>query len=287
LIASIFKYQLPFRKTYLYAPHGPVVNFKELKDNNFNFNDFLFEIPGKNIFKENQPIFFRIEPGHQADYKEDYFKDFNFQNTEDVQPAESLVLDLTQSEEYILGNMEHDTRYAVRAAERRGVEISIIENPLEKQNVFEKEFWPLFEDTNKRHGLRIYPKRYYLEVVLLNGDCRSKIFMARINNQVIAAAIIIFWAKTAVYLYAASEANYGRLNAPTLILWWAITDAQKQGYQIFDFWGISHKKKEWGGVTAFKKSFGGKEIHYLGTWDFIFDKKWYFFYQAAKRFKRF
>jgi len=72
--------------------------------------------------------------------------------------------------------------------------------------------------------------------------------------------------------------------APHLLQWEQIREAKRYGCSEYDFWGIDEKK--WPGVTRFKRGFGGREIKYIGTWDFALDKKWYLLYRGAQRFRR-
>ncbi|MBU1323407.1 peptidoglycan bridge formation glycyltransferase FemA/FemB family protein, partial [Patescibacteria group bacterium] len=55
---------------------------------------------------------------------------------------------------------------------------------------------------------------------------------------------------------------------PTLLVWEAIKLAKKLGCKRFDFEGIDDKR--WPGFTRFKKSFGGIEIEYRGSFSKYF-----------------
>lgn len=280
LLASVIRHRLPFGKGYLYSPYGPIVRNAA--------NPAPLDAFAKEILliasKPDTPLFLRIEPiGNQGAAEGDLPRRFGFRKTDAIQPKTTLVLYLTRSEEELLHDMEHDTRYAVRVAERRGVTVSVLSTRGEKEKNFE-QFWRLFEQTNRRHNLRMYPKEYYFRVFLLDGDCRSSVFFAERDGELLSAALIVFWAGRATYLYAASAAGYGKLNAPTLTVWRAITEAKRNGCRMFDLWGVSHEKHNWRGITAFKKSFGGTEASYGGAWDYVFEPGWYALYALAKRF---
>ena len=75
--------------------------------------------------------------------------------------------------------------------------------------------------------------------------------------------------------------------APQSLHWQAIQDAKAQGYALYDLNGIkpanrtlhkNAKEQQWEGLTRFKKSFGGKEINYIGAWDWVYSKPWYTLY---------
>lgn len=275
--AQLISYKLPFEKRYLYVPRGPVISSQKPLP---SLKSFLAEFQN-DVSKQN--IFLRIEPVLEdtAELAQD-LKTLGFKRAASSQPETTIILDLKKSETDLEQGMEHDTRYAIRAARKRKIKIINSSEPREKKRWFDK-FWPLFEETNKRHHLKAYPKRYYWKTLALNSSCSAEIFAADLNNLIISSAIIVYFGKTAVYLYSASKAGYGRYNAPTLLLWEAVKVAKSRGYQTFDLWGVSHENPRWAGITAFKHSFGGREIRYTGTWDYLFDKKWYSLYNLTKK----
>lgn len=276
--AVVLEQRLPLNKKYLYAPRGPIFSGSFSAR---SLEKFVEEI--KNTPESCESIFLRIEPPLEyLKEAEDILLSAGFINTAQTQPRETCILSLSKSESELKKEMEHDTRYAIRVSERRGVKISVFESIEGKKKSFD-DFWKIFSETNKRHGLSIYAHKYYEAVARLSGRCKSKIFLACLDDKIIAGAIIIFFNDTATYLYAASLAGYGKFNAPSLILWYAILDAKKDGCLKFDMWGISSEKKEWASVTAFKKSFGGSAVVYIGTWDFVFKPAWYKLYKIAKK----
>lgn len=265
---------LPFGMRYEYAPHGPA-------GRSLN-GETLHELSGHT--RGEKTIFIRCEP-RVANTSEarGTLLHAGFRKASDVQPSETRIIDLAKSEEELLGEMEHDTRYAIRAAEKRGVTIEQVGGET-KRGAFAK-FWELFEATNARHGLHAYDKEYYEAVADLNGDCFTEIFLAKREGETIAGSIVAYFGGTAYYLYAASRAGYGKYNAPSLMLWEIIRAARARGCASLDLWGTSETKKEWKGVTAFKKSFGGTPVKFVGTWDYVYRPLWYFAYRALSRMR--
>jgi lipid II:glycine glycyltransferase (peptidoglycan interpeptide bridge formation enzyme) len=277
-LASVVEYPLPLRKKYWYVPHGPVFTHAPSAE---TLRAFAEELRAK---APRSAIFLKIEPPLTATPEhEAVLRAAGWKRAKDTQPSETLIIDLTKPEPELLREMEHDTRYAVRAAERRGVKVHVARTPDEKAHAF-AAFWDLFEATNVRHELHAYDKRYYEAVAKLHGDCYTEIVSAWIGDEVVASAIIAYFGKHAYYLYAASRAGFGKFNAPSLILWEVIRHAKQKFCTVFDLWGISNAKKEWAGVTAFKKSFGGKETRTVGTWEYPIRPLWRWAYNAAKRF---
>lgn len=281
--ASVVEYLLPLGRRYWYAPHGPVfVGEPRAVSSGKLRHELATNAPQGTIFLKIEPLL-PATPENAA-----MLHAAGFRKVKDTQPSETLLIDLTKPEEALLREMEHDTRYAIRAAARRGVTVSVARTEEEKMSAF-KRFWELFEVTNTRHELRAYPRAYYEAVTKLHGDlpaqagCFTEIFLASLEGRPIAAAIIAYFGKRAYYLYAASRAGLGKFNAPSLILWEAIRRTRTRGYETFDLWGVSDVNPRWRGVTAFKRSFGGKEVKMVGTWEYPFQPLWYWGYNIAKK----
>ena len=266
-------HQLRFGKQYAYMPRGPK-SFSES-----SLKDIAVMIKEKT----QNTVFLRVEPMKEYSREDaEKLRSAGFRKIEAVQPEETLFLDLRKGEDELLSGMKHNTRYAIRAAERREVKIQCYETGEEKKKHF-GEFWKLFEETNKHHDLDAYGKRYYEAVAGLEGECRSELFVAYVGEKPISAALVLYYRKMATYLFAASAQGFGKYNAPSLLLWRIIKKAQKRGEEALDLWGASDTKKEWAGLTAFKKGFGGAPVKFLGTWDYVFGKTWYLVYKVAKK----
>lgn len=265
---------LPLGFSYLYAPRGPVGGLSAESLRAF--------ASAARSHADARTLFLRVEP--YEDERLELARSLRasgFFPTPSVQPKETRVLDLAASEEDLLRAMEHDTRYAIRAAEKRGVavrETTAADDP----GAFET-FWALFRMTNERHGLRAFSRTYYERVAALGGACPARIFVASREERDIAAAIAVSYGGTTTYLYAASDREYAKYNAPSLLLWEMVRAARRAGDRTFDFWGVSRENKKWAGVSAFKKSFGGREVRYAGTWDMPFRPFAYRAYRFAKK----
>lgn len=269
---TFIRYPLPFGKNYLYCPRGPVRA------------DIVSCIDAaRTLAAQEHAVFFRFEPNDiDSDVVRNELVARGARHIREVQPESTLVLDLTKSEEKLLIEMEYATRYSIRAATKRGVRVAFAATPHEKEKAFGL-FWPLFHTTQARHSLARYTESYYRAVTQLEGTPHSALALARVGEEVIAGALLLYHGNTATYLFAASKAGYGRFNAPTLIIWEAMLRAKSQGYLMFDLWGVNEHNPRWQHITAFKKSFGGREVHYAGTWDLPIHKSLYWLYRFVKR----
>ncbi len=258
---------------YCYFPHGPSGEYSVSA-----LNEFI--LASKKACLPFKPFFLRVEPFLENDKKiSQILSESGFKKVRSVQPEETFLLDITKSEDEMLKEMEHNTRYSIRSAEKRGVKVS---EASDKKEAFQM-FWNMFTKTNARHSLSAYSDKYYREIFSLSGDASSRIFFAYADGRPIASAILIVNGNRATYLFAASERGFEKYNAPTLLLWHIILKSKEIGCAVFDFWGMSTTNKKWSGVTAFKKSFGGRSVKYAGTWDLPINRSMYWLYSIAKK----
>jgi len=256
------------KKNFLYIPYGPC--FKENlfnKDKKEVLEFILREV--KKIANKEKSIFLKIEscipiPSIKEEKK----------SLKRIQPKETIILDLKKTEEEILKQCRPKTRYNIKIAKKRGVEI--IQDNSEK---YFKEFYRLIEKTAKRDKFKPHSKDYYKKMLELK---EAFLFSADFKGRVVAANIMIFFGKRATYLHGASDYKYRNLMAPYLLHLEQIRKAKNNRMQKYDFWGIDEKK--WPGVTRFKRGFEGDEIKYPEVKDFIFKKEYYAVYRLLKKF---
>lgn len=257
----VIKNDLPFSKNYLYCPRGPIGNFS-LAD----FQKFLEEI--RRIGEEEKSIFFKIEPDKDFELGQGFIP-----SQKQIQPNRTIILEIDLPEEDLLNQMHHKTRYNIRLAERKGIKIEKNNRP----EAFNK-FLKLLSKTAKRDNFYLHPKEYY-QMMFNQGI--AELFTAKYNNRIIAANLISFFNKTAVYMHGASDYQSRNLMAPYLLQWQIILEAKKKGFKYYDFWGIDEKR--WPGVTRFKKGFKNEETIYPGAFDLILRKNWYRVYKIARK----
>ena len=261
----IIKHNLPLKKNYLYCPYGPV--------GKGDFKEFLEEI--NKIAKQEKSIFFKIEPNF-TNYKLQITNYKFIKSAKEIQPSRSIVLDISQSEEDLLKQMHQKTRYNIKLAQKKGIEIRQSNNP-EALNAFVG----LLGQTAKRDDFYLHPKEYYQKVLDILGEETVKLFLAEYQNKTVAAILVYFFGETAVYAHGASDHDHRRLMAPYLLQWHAILEAKKKGLKYYDFWGIDEDK--WPGVTRFKKGFNGQEVNYSGAFNLIYRSTWHTLYNLARK----
>ena len=274
------------RKNYFYIPRGPVVESSLENKKKKAINNLIFEKINE-LAKKEKAFFLRTEPLEKT-----FLENFKtLKKTKNIQPADTWVLDLAQTEEELLAQMHSKARYNIKLAERKGVTIQIAENTEDIES-----FFKVLDSTSRRNEFGIYSLKYYQELFELLSENTTmdnvsppvaRVYLAKFENQVIAAIWVIFFGDTATYLYGGMDKKHSKLMAPHLIQWQAIMEAKKRDCKYYDFWGIApdgaDKKHAWFGLTRFKKQFGGLEINYPGSNDAIFQKMWYYIYNKLKK----
>ncbi len=292
--ALVVKRDLPFSKYYLDLPQGPV-----LEDSLGEYQKIL-RLLIEELTKLSQregAIFFRFEltveeenklAGELVSFlkKEGFFRLTKISPAHSqVQPPDTLVLDLTPSEEELLAAMRSSTRYAIRFSKRKGVEVE----KSQKSFDFEK-FLELSYETAKRNRFVDQPLSYYKKMFeVLVPQNFVQLFVAKFGGEIIATGWIAFFGKRGFYLRANSQTKYRNLQAPYLILWEAILEAKRRGYKEFDLWGIAptdDPRHPWAGFSYFKKGFRGVPHHYIGVFDYPVDKSKYILSKGINFFRQ-
>lgn len=221
------------------------------------------------------------------------------QKVREEQPATSLILDLTQTEEELLAGMKSKTRYNIKVAQKHGVVTEVVEGVLPEQ-VFEQA-WGLLEQTAKRHGISNHPKSHYQAV---NQSGEGVWVLSHKDDELLSAHYCIGHDGRLVYLYGASSTAHKEFMSPYATQWATIKWAKVKGFVEYDFWGIAPlksgvnageklssanfvQKHRFSGVTRFKIGFGGKVVNYPPTTEFVLRPGKYKWYRLLKFVRKF
>ena len=272
--AVIFKYPLPFGRSYLYVPYGPTLDLTQMlggiKNPIDKFVNFLL-----NLAREEKAIFIKAEP--TIDHVTQLLAENGFKKSfKEIQPSKTSVIDLDQNEESILEKMHHKTRYNIKVAEKHSIEIS--------ENNGVEIFWNLIKKTSARDKFSTHSREYYQKLLNFfenNDEVITKIFIAKHGGKALAAAIILLYQGSGYYLHGASDYEHHNLMASYKLHWEIIKYLKGKEYKSYDLWGINANK--WPGVTRFKLGWGGRVIKYPGSFDLPVSGFWYFAYKSARK----
>jgi len=273
-----------FNKNYLHINKGPVFQNNFLKnDNKIKILNTLHSELVKSA-KQNNCIFIRYDFPFTNDIDKSinaFYKKFKKAHTT-FNPKRTLMLELDKTEEELLKDMRPKGRYNIKVARKKGIEVTISENIKDIDH-----FYNILQTTASRDGFSVHNQEFYKKMFKsLSKTKLCKIYLAKYNNEVIAANIVTFFADKVTYYYGASSNKFRNLMAPYLLQWTAILDAKKTGYKYYDFLGIAENDKpkhSWAGITSFKRKFGGFDIDYAISREIILKPFLYYIMIFAKK----
>lgn len=184
---------------------------------------------------------------------------------EQIQFRNTLTLDLALSEDDLLANMKQKTRYNVRLAGRRGVEVR--RGGLDDLDLL----YRMYAETSLRDGFVIRKPEYYEDAwgSFIAADLAQP-FIASVDGDPVAALMAYRFDRTATYMYGMSRELHREKMPNYLLQWEAIRWAKQLGCTTYDFWGAPDQLVEsdpmWG-VYRFKAGFGAQLVRTLGAWD--------------------
>jgi peptidoglycan pentaglycine glycine transferase (the first glycine) len=266
----IIKHALPFRRSYLYLPRGPVLSDNSTKE---VWQFLLSEI--KKLAKAEKAIFVRLDPPLAEDA---LLVGNDLHNVGQVQPKSTLILDLTLSEEKLLAQMKPKTRYNIKVAEKHGVKIKYSRG---ENGAFEK-FWQMMISTAERDRIKTHSENYYRQMLEVPG---FQLALAESAGQVLAGAILYDFGSWRIYLHGASDYEGREKMAPYALQWGMIKSAKSVGLKAYDFFGVDEAK--WPGVSRFKIGFASQLplTVYVGAYDLVINKMFYLVYNLMRKFR--
>lgn len=214
-----------------------------------------------------------------------------------VQPRQIFVIDIDGGEDEIMANMKPKTRYNIRLARKKGVEIERHKkNDADFDKYFE-EFLRLTDVMSKRNKIVSHSKDYYQKMVENIPSENLSLYVSKYKEKIIASALVVFYGEMATYLHGASDDEYRNIMAPFLLQWEAIEDAKEKGCKKYDFGGVDVRevdgklevnKSSLAGISRFKLGFSKntKPIKYLGSYDLILSFWRYNLYLILQKAKK-
>jgi lipid II:glycine glycyltransferase (peptidoglycan interpeptide bridge formation enzyme) len=219
----------------------------------------------------------------------------------DIQPPDTVLVDLKSAEQDILVAMKPKWRYNTILAKKKGVVVERLDEAgLEL-------FYRLLTETASRDGIAIHHFEYYqtLFEVCRNSTiahnentiahnsgsvpAELRLYAAFHEGETLAAIVVLFRGKEATYLYGASSNNKRNLMAPYALQWQAMRDAKEAGCEIYDLFGIppnDNPDHPMYGLYRFKTGFGGAIVHRCGSWDYVYRPVCRALFNAAEKTRK-
>ena len=247
-----------------YIPKGPVLDWS----NETLYSTFFVQL--HSYLRSEGAIMLRLEPGLEDDGN--IMKRLAQQKmhiAQAVQPARTIMLNITPDETTLLALMKEKWRYNVRLAGRKGVTIRVAETIEDVQ-----AWYTLLATTGERDQFGIHTLAYYLQVWrTFTPNDTVRLLLAEFNGQLLAGIFVSVFARQAIYLYGASSNEQRHLMPNYLLQWEAIRWAKSRGATSYDFWGIPETESEdeaMAGVYRFKRGWGGRVVQFPGCYEYIY-----------------
>lgn len=283
------------RLSVLYAPKGPLLDWT----NESLCQRVLDDL--QSFAKKQGAIFLKVDPdvvlgtgipGADGSTEEREGADVQsglacrgwMYSSDQIQFRNSVLIDLTLTEEEILTRMKQKTRYNIRLAEKKGVTVRV--GAADDLSMLYK----MYAETSVRDGFVIRDENYYqtvwqmfmqsnvgkLEAAQVSTFEPSNLptcepLVAEVDGEPVAGIFLFMFAGCAYYVYGMSHEVH-REKMPTYLLQWeAMKRAKAVGCTVYDLWGAPETFDEsdsmWG-VYRFKEGLGGRVVRTLGAWDY-------------------
>ena len=257
--------KIPIFGNFMYVARGPICDIhdeKVLKD----LSDGL-----KELAKKYNAFTLRMEPDIESSDEEykDIMKELGFKIndkgksfSDGIQPRYVFRLDLKgKTEDEIFAEFHQKTRYNVRLATKKGVEI----REGTKEDL--KAFHEIMKVTGKRDNFMIRPLSYFEKMYDELAPEHLKLMMAYYNGEPISGIIDIIYGNKIWYLYGASSNEHRNLMPNYLLQWEMIKYSIAHGKDMYDFRGVTgivDENDPHYGLYRFKKGFNAKFTEFVG-----------------------
>jgi lipid II:glycine glycyltransferase (peptidoglycan interpeptide bridge formation enzyme) len=152
----------------------------------------------------------------------------------ELAPSASVVIDLSNSLDFIMAKMSETTRHAIRTSEHR--DITVREGRLEDLDVVHK----LLQASAKRRAFPTLKKGYLSEVWRQFSRSENiNVFIAEFEGTTVSAALIMACGETVTYWKGGWSGEQYSCFPNEALQWAAIKWAKSRGYRYYDLGGIN------------------------------------------------
>lgn len=248
------------RGKFLFVPHLTT----KIQDTKYKIQE---------IAKKENCSFIRVSPWlEDSEENRNYFKKLGFRPAPIMMHAEETwLVPLDKSEEEIFSGMRKTHRNLIRRATKENVIIEKSTNLSDLSYLSDLQL-----EAAKRHNFVPFSKEYLEKEITAFGK-DAVLFLGKHRDEILSAALIIFYGKFAFYYQSGSKTSNIPVNY--LLQWEVIKEAKKRGCTIYNLWGVTaENKSNASGLLTFKSGFGGYQKNYLHAQDLILSPKYYLTY---------
>lgn len=236
---------LPRPLNYLaYVPRGPVVKKED--------REAVLQSLAAFVKKQYGAVVMTVEPDWDAMPRISGWR----QSPNPILMAKTLILDLTRSEDELLGDMTKKTRQYIRKSEKVGVTIRQAKSLDDVATCLE-----IYKETASRAGFPLHDDHYYEDIFTALGE-HCQILMAEYEGRVVAFLWLALSEEVAFELYGGMNDQGQQLRANYILKWETIRRTKQWGVHRYDMNGLLND-----GVSKFKQGFAHHETILAGTYE--------------------
>ncbi len=278
--------KIPYFNSYFaYASRGPVCAPDDMVGIDRLIKELDTVIKKYNVYvlKFDPEILYSQEL--EKKYRDAGYKVLSRNKTSDelIQPRYNMLLYISgKSEDDIFKGFSEKTRYNIRLAKRKGVEVRY-----SKSEEDLKIFYELYKVTCKRDKIGCRDYEYFENMLEAYNEDEIRIYIASYENENLASAININYGGKSFYIYGASSNEKRNLMPNYLMQWEMIRWAIQTNCKNYDFGGVLVLDKE-NGLYKFKSGFCKQEgvTELIGEVDIVYNPFIYFIYYTILPMKK-
>lgn len=267
--------------TRLYAPYGPELERPEA----------LAPAVGAlhAAAKEMGAAFVRLEPTLAGDgapaIPAERLQALGLVRVGREQPEHTQRVDLSRPFDEVLADMRKSNRNLHRNFAKKGLSVRMSHDPADIEQLIR-----LLGEVSERTGMHAHASDYLrAQAVTLVPTGDAKIYLVELEGapHAVAAALIYDDAQRRYYGHAAASTEHRNLSPGVILVTSMMQDAHELGLAEFDLYGVvppEVRDHAWSGFSDFKRSFGGRQVDFSGTWELPVKRLSYALYQFARRF---
>jgi len=174
-----------------------------------------------------------------------------------VQPRRTLLMDLAEENEALLGAMRKKTRQYIHKAERAGV--------VTEETGDLSRFMKVLGAVAARDRFAIRSREYFEKLLAAFGD-RAVLMLARVGEDDAGAMLLVRMADRAWELYGGWSGAHAEARPFYLLKWRAMLRMRQLGVRRYDMYGLAEGADDpLAGVENFKVGFGGDVVSWIGA----------------------
>ncbi len=182
----------------------------------------------------------------------------------------TVVVDLSPSEDDILASFKQKTRYNIRLAARKGVEIKPVE--LTADNM--RAMYNLLLETQRRNGFYMRSLDYtetFWKLYVQAGQ--GQLFFATFEGELLGGVFATWCGTRALYKDGGSTRAHRNLMAPYVMQWEVMKWLKSHGVTSYDLHGmpprdqLDNNNHPLSGLVQFKSGFNAEVTEYVGVYD--------------------